>query len=76
MKRSRRGQKIRNGKVSDAALRRSIDEHHFVYILATQVSAARAPTAGMLGDDLSREVAAQYVPVMQVEDQVLLAPRD
>lgn len=69
-------QKIRNGRVSDAALRRLIDEHHFVYILATQVSAERAATAGMFGDDLSREVTARYMPIMRVEDQVLLAPRD
>lgn len=69
-------QKMKKGKVSDAALRRLIDEHHFAYILATQMSAARAPTAGMFGEDLSREVAAQYVPVMRVEDQVLLAPRE
>jgi hypothetical protein len=67
--------KIKKGTVSDAPLRRLIEERHFAYILATAESPLRAPTAGMFGDDLSREVQARYVPVMRVEDQVLLAPR-
>jgi hypothetical protein len=67
--------KIKRGGVSDAALRGMIDGHHFAYILATQVSDSRVPTASMFGDDLSRDVQAHYAPVMRVEDQVLLAPR-